>query len=282
MTPAPGVVQRVVGRLARAYIAGPALADAVRAAHRLARPVTFGYWDAPGETGASVADAYCEAIAAAAEPSLDAYLSAKLPALGDAPGAVDRVAAKAAEAGVRLHFDSLQEEHADRTLALARLLATSGVEVGASLPGGWSRSVADAAALAAAGVRVRVVKGQWPGDREPRAGFLEVVDRLARAGAPAAAVATHDAALAAASVDRLLQAGVPVELELLYGLPMAAVGAVAGERDVATRVYVSYGHGYLPYAVRQVRRRPRILWWLLRDSLRGDVGGLSARRRSPR
>ncbi len=269
MTSGSSLVQRVVGRLARAYIAGPALGDAVAAAHRLARPVTLGYWDAPGETGAPVADAYCDAIAAcAAEPSLDGYLSAKLPALGEAEGAVDRVAAAAAGAGVLLHFDSLQEAHADRTLALARSLAASGVRTGASLPGAWSRSVADAEALAGAGVRARVVKGQWAGDREPRQGFLDVVERLAAAGAPSVAVATHDAGLAAAAADRLLQASVPVELELLYGLPAAPVEAVARERGLATRVYVSYGHGYLPYAIKQVRRRPRILWWLLRDSLR--------------
>ena len=118
------------------------------------------------------------------------------------------------------------------------------------------------------GLAVRVVKGQWgdPNDprRDMRAGFLEVVDRLAGGTAPVA-VATHDVPLAAAVLQRLAAAGTSHSLELLFGLPRRAALELARARGVAVRVYVPYGAAYLPYALGRLRQNPRIAWWLLKD-----------------
>jgi hypothetical protein len=38
---------------------------------------------------------------------------------------------------------------------------------------------------------------------------------------------------------------------------------------VPVRVYVPFGVGYLPYALREIRRRPESLWWLARDAALG-------------
>ena len=172
---------------------------------------------------------------------------------------MDALAEAAAETGVLLHFDSLAESEAERTLALAVRLADGGAAVGATLPGCWSRSVRDAAALAAAGVRIRIVKGQWPGDRDPRDGFLAVVDSVARSGGRAA-IATHDAGLAGAALARLPGG----ELELLLGLPARPATEAAG-RGTPVRIYIPFGRGYLPYAVRRTAARPITIWWLARD-----------------
>jgi predicted TIM-barrel fold metal-dependent hydrolase len=40
---------------------------------------------------------------------------------------------------------------------------------------------------------------------------------------------------------------------------------VAAELDVPVRVYVPYGHGWLPYSLTQAHRNPRVFWWILRD-----------------
>ncbi len=174
--------------------------------------------------------------------------------------------------GRRLHFDSLAPETAERTQQMIdELLAdVPGLDVGCTLPGRWRRSVEDAHWAARSDLFVRVVKGQWADpddpDRDPQAGYLEVINQLA-GRARRVAVATHDVALAAEALRRLRAARTPCELELLHGLPMRPSIQQARELGVGVRVYVPYGETYLPYALSQVRRRPRVLWWLVKDAL---------------
>jgi proline dehydrogenase len=78
-------------------------------------------------------------------------------------------------------------------------------------------------------------------------------------------VATHDPLLAAEAIRRLQAAGTPCVQELLYGLPMRTQVAQARQLKVGVRIYVPYGQAYMPYALSQIRRKPRIVWWLLRD-----------------
>jgi proline dehydrogenase len=258
-----GIRERVVRRATRRYVAGPGLADAVE----VARPFehsTLGFWDGPADSPRDVVSMHERAIAAIAATQLDSYVSIKLPALGGDDRAA-RLADVAAEAGVPLHFDSLAEHHANRTLALACRLGARGCDVGATLPGCWSRSARDAEVLAAAGVRARIVKGQWPGDREPGGGFLAVVEAVEHANGRAA-IATHDASLVRAALVHLPHA----ELELLLGLPMAAAVRAAG-LGTPLRIYVPYGRGYLPYAVRRAFAHPGLLWWLVRDLVFREV-----------
>jgi proline dehydrogenase len=144
---------------------------------------------------------------------------------------------------------------------------------GATLPGRWARSPQDAERLAPADLPVRVIKGQWadPAEprRDPREGFLAVVDRLAGREA-LVGVATHDGPLAAEALQRLRGAGTPSELQLLLGLPAGASVAAAREADVGVRVYVSYRAGFLPYALKAMARRPSIALRLATDLVRGS------------
>jgi proline dehydrogenase len=118
-------------------------------------------------------------------------------------------------------------------------------------------------------LHVRVVKGQWADPVKPevdlREGFLSVIDRLA-GRARSVSVATHDAALAKEAVKRLLNKKTSCELELLYGLPLEPVSGIALAAGVKIRLYLPYGHGWLPYAISKVYENPRILWWVLRDT----------------
>ena len=124
---------------------------------------------------------------------------------------------------------------------------------------------------------MRVDKGEWadPADpeRDMREGFLEVIDRLC-GRAVHVAVATHDAPLAHEAVERLRAAGTPCGLELLYGLPMRASLRQAIALGLDVRVYVPYGHAYTPYALGQLRRRPRTALWIARDLAAGAVEAL--------
>jgi proline dehydrogenase len=197
-------------------------------------------------------------------------LSIKLPSLRFSAELLGEVVQRAQSVKRRLHFDAMAPETADRTRAMIdeALAATPDVEIGITLPGRWQRSLDDARWACQRGLFVRVVKGEWadPLDlqRDPRGGYLEIIDQLA-GKARWVGVATHDPKLAAEAIGRLQAAGTPCGLELLYGLPMRKQIEQARKLGVGVRVYVPYGEAYMPYALSQVRRKPRILWWLLRD-----------------
>jgi proline dehydrogenase len=259
---------------ARSYIAGDRFDDALVVARRLAErgvSATFGFWDGPHDSPATVLPAYQAALAELGSTKLDAYLSIKLPSLAYSGEMLAALARQAVELGVGLHFDALGPETVDRTwTALAETLP-SGEHFGCTLPGRWQRSPADADWAVEHRLTVRVVKGQWPDptapDLNPRTGYMEVVRRLA-GRARHVAVATHDLPTAKRAIETLLTAGTPATLELLYGLPSRRQIELARQLSVPVRVYVPYGVAYLPYCLAQMKRNPRIAWWLVRDAVR--------------
>lgn len=266
--------QPLLRKAARNYVAGPELADALRLAQTFAaRGVpasTLCFWDADGDLPRHVADMYLATVRAIQGAHLDSYVSIKAPSLAFDAALIAEIAQAAHGAGIRMHFDSLGAETADRTFQLIESARAYGARLGCTIPGRWRRSPADAHAAAQMGLRVRVVKGQWadPGVAvDPHAGFMNVIEALAGGHAPVA-VATHHPALAGAAIRKLQASGTACEMELLYGLPSRSVLKVARELGVPVRYYLPYGHAWLPYALRQARRDPRILWWVLRDASR--------------
>lgn len=257
-------------RAAKAYVAGERLEDAIRVADQLAERglgATLGFWDAPDDSPRSVADAYLAGLKALAGRE-HSYLSIKVPSLKFSDELMAELVAQATHDRVRLHFDALGPETAERSRAFCEQFLDAGADLSYTLPGRWARSIDDAAWAIERGVTVRVVKGQWPDPANPRGnvhdGFLQVIDALA-GRARHVAVASHDVALATEAVRRLRNAGTSCGMELLYGLPMPKALEAADWLAVGVHVYVPYGRAYLPYAMSRVRSNPRILWWLVRD-----------------
>ncbi len=262
------LLTRVAGR----YIAGDRLTDAAATARTLTDRgllVTLGYWNATSDDARAVAQEYLRGLDVLAGME-DSYLSAKLPALGFSPTLLAEVLEDGARRGIRVHLDSHWPATAARTRAMLdeALGARPEADVGVTIPGRWNRSAEDARWACARGLSVRVVKGEWPDpgdpDRDLRAGYLEVIDALAGA-ARHVGVATHDPWLAGEAVRRLRDASTPCTLELLYGLPMRESLRQARALDLPVRVYVPYGTAYMPYAVDELRRHPRMALWLARD-----------------
>jgi proline dehydrogenase len=279
-----GGLGRVARRAARRYVPGPLLADAlaVRAdAHRRSLTTTLGYWDESSEDAGAVERQAVRAIAALAGEA-DAEVSLKLPALDLDIARVERLAAAASTAGVRLHCDSHEPEKQDATIELA---CACPPPLGVTLPARWRRSADDAEGAIARGARIRVVKGQWSDGstqaREVRARFLELIDQLAGRAA-LVAVATHDAPLAELAAQRLQAAGTAFELQVLYGLPAREVEAAARARTATLRLYVPYGSAYLPYALRSAWRNPRTIAHLGRDLIGMPRQSSSGSDRRPR
>jgi proline dehydrogenase len=265
--------ERFAKVVARSYVVGPSQNDALEACRQLAAnrfTTTVCHWKAAEESPQKVAAAYIAAIEAIGKEKLDCYLSTKAPDLGFDLSLLSQVWESGRNHGIRLLFDSLAPEEADRTFALIAEALPQHPDLGCTLPGRWGRSLRDADWAVDKKLYVRVVKGQWADPAMPkvdlRKSFLAVIDRLA-GGARHVAVATHDAPLAQMALDRLLIAKTPCTLELLYGLPWEPARSLAVARGVGVRMYVPYGQGWLPYTISQVYEKPRILWWILRDLL---------------
>jgi proline dehydrogenase len=259
----------------RAYVPGAQLEHALRIARALAREnitCTIGYFQQPSDSPQRVMQETLAVIDAVAQLQPPGYVSLKAPALHYDSGLLQSILRAARERGVLAHFDSHEHATAEPTLACVRAARASEAKLGLTLPGRWRRSVRDAAAAVDLGLRARIVKGEWadPGavESDKSAGFLDVVDALA-GKAHAVAIATHDAALAREALTRLQRAGTACEMELLHGLPQRALRALARELSVPVRVYIPYGAAWRPYALNQLRRNPRILWWVVKDSMTG-------------
>jgi len=277
-----GVAEPMLRRASRAYVAGPELADAMRACRRFAGQscsATVCFWDGAEDSPSETAGKYLATIDRVAGEKLDCYVSVKAPPLEFSSALFGRIFDRARERKVGIHFDSLWPESADPTFALIRELLPRHASVGCTLPGRWRRSISDADEAVELGLNVRVVKGQWVDPDEPgidpRAGFLDVVGRLA-GRCKQVRVATHNPVLARAALARLRESGTPCELELLFGLPARRALAVAADMSVPVRFYVPYGHAWLPYALRQATKNPRIAWWVFRDMWSAAVQGLAS------
>lgn len=274
------------GRAAHPYVAGPNLEDALSVCRWLGTQgfrSTICYVDDKSDTPRAVAHEYEAAIDAIGGGEFDCYSSVKAPVLGFARDLFRRLVKRAQSKDVGLHFDSLAAEDADRTFALIEELRNLHGKIGCTLPGRWSRSVADAGRAVAMGLGVRVVKGEWSdvhgAKSDASAGVLAIVDRIA-GRVPHAAVATHDPTLAYEAIRRLRSAGTHTELEVLMGYPLRRVIPVADAEGVPVRVYVPYGHPGLPYSMSHLKRNPRVAAWALRDLMRGPrstLRGISTR-----
>jgi proline dehydrogenase len=229
---------------------------------------TLCFWDDPNDNPEATATHYLEIVDVLGRKEIDGYLSVKAPALKYSRSLFRQVLDAARRQDVRIHFDALRPETVGPTFSLIQDLGPCEGDIGCTLPGRWRRSTADADCVTELGLKVRVVKGQWADadapEWDPRAGFLAIVDRLA-GNSKHVAVATHDPQLAREALMRLRASSTPCELELLFGLPARGVLPVAMELAVPVRYYIPYGNAWLPYALGQLKKNPRIAWWAIHD-----------------
>ncbi|MDE1915699.1 MAG: proline dehydrogenase [Sphingomonadales bacterium] len=240
--------------------------DAVWAAgqaHRLAArgmDASFGYFHKADATPDAVLAA--ELTLAQALRGSGAVLAVKAPALGFCAG---RIAALAA-CGMPMMLDSHGPAQADATLALA----DRHEGLGCAIPARWQRSRGDALRLRDSLAPLRLVKGEWAdptGDPPDLCdAFLDLVAALAGRSAPVI-IASHDPALVAPALDRLIASGTPCLLEQLRGLPRRRTMALARARSVAVRIYTPTGPGWWPYAIDKALARPYLPVWWWRDRL---------------
>jgi proline dehydrogenase len=269
-----------INHAARGYSA-PTLGSA-RAICEALRDHGFGstvcFWNADSDSVEEITLSCLQLLELLADLDSRSYLSLKLPAIHFNADAVAAILKKAARMPRMVHFDSHGPEDACRMFDVIEGALRLHRSLGCTIPGRWRRSLDDASRAVDWKLRIRVVKGQWPDpeypDMDMREGFLKVIDQL-RGKAASVAVASHDVPLARQALRRLLDAGTPCELELLYGLPRRAAIRMARDLKVPVRFYVPQGKAWLPYLLNHARKNPRVIGWFARDLILGlyrDLG----------
>jgi lipopolysaccharide/colanic/teichoic acid biosynthesis glycosyltransferase len=221
----------------------------------------------------AAADELVAAVTAIRAENLDSHLSIKLTQTGldlDAGlcrAQLRRILDRASEADVFVRIDMEESRYVEATLDLFEEMRDMyGPErVGVVVQSYLRYRHGDLARLAAAGSRIRLVKGgYWESGevvlhrrRDIDRAFLADIDRLMR-DASSPAIATHDPAAiehalhAAAATGRGRDA---FELQMLYGVRPDLQRLLVRE-GYTVRCYVPYGGQWLPYVLGCLRRIP--------------------------
>jgi proline dehydrogenase len=253
-------------RAASRYVAGESQRDALDVTARLLEQGHGVSVDLFGERVRDPAEAddvlerYLELVAALPPSPADVWVSVDLSHLAlstDPVGAGERLAAvaRALPAGRRVQVGAEEAALTDPVLACALAVARDGLadRLGATVQANLVRSPCDAAALAAAGVHIRLVKGAYvetagahPYGEATDIAFLRLGFRLAERGATWS-MATHDARLR----EALLLAHGPLRVEQLLGVRPDTLVDLR-DRGIPTRVYVPYGADWFRYWMRRL------------------------------
>jgi proline dehydrogenase len=290
----PAVPKRVVRSISSRYIAGSELEDARRVVAELNAGGKLATVDVLGEEvseeseAAAIAAEYVAALDAFERDDLDANVSIKPTGLGLKLGYelckrnVEVVIAAAEPTNRFVRIDMEDSSTTDETLRLFRELRAEGHgRVGPVLQASLKRTVADAAGLA--GASVRLCKGiyvepesiQFRDDQAVRISFIRTLETLLD-GECYAAIATHDEWLVDESLRLLRERELApdrYEFQMLLG-----VRSELGDRLVADghrlRIYVPYGRQWYEYSLRRLQENPKIAGYVA-----GDLGRSLFRRR---
>jgi proline dehydrogenase len=276
----PILPRALVGRVARRYIAGETLAEALAVVTRLGEEEgcqatldVLGEHVHTSEDAREMAAAFEQALRSIQGRGSQCGVSVKLSSLGLGidPALcaenLQRVLDAAREVGRFCRIDMEEATTVDRTLDLVEAARANGHRVGAVLQARLFRTPRDLERLIVGGIPVRLVKGIYlespeiahTGFREIQRAFLLLTERAIAAGLDLA-IATHDDRLiteAARLLDQRDPSPAHTEFQMLLGVREDVRRGLRAEgRPV--RVYVPFGREWRAYSLRRLRENPRL------------------------
>lgn len=269
----------VVGRVARRYIAGETVDDALASIRTINAAGASCTVDVLGEFIEDMAEARATAAEYArmqdgiAAAGVDATVSIKLTAFGlllDGAACAELVRGvvrRAQEQGSFVRIDMEDSPCTDRTLDLARALFAEGFPVGTVLQAYLHRTEEDCRALGALGMPIRLCKGIYrePPDiafqdrEEVRDSYRRSLRALFESGTRVG-IATHDEVLVADAKRLIRELDVPperYEFQMLLGVREWLRDEILADGH-RMRIYVPYGAAWYGYSVRRLRENPSI------------------------
>ena len=276
----PYIPKSIVKTVARRYIAGPFLDDAVRVTEDLMRIGASSTIDVLGEFVTSRERAVQEAntsnsvVDAIHTNDLDSYLSVKLTSMGldiDREFAYEnlsRIVRKAQDKGVFVRMDMENTPYTDVTLDFYRRLRASGFDnVGVVIQAYLRRSEDDVRALLEYEPSVRLCKGIYVEDEslafkdpnEIRHNYRVLLRILMESGADVR-LATHDEALITDAELYIAERGIDphdVEFQMLLGVRHDRRDDLIA-KGYKMRIYVPFGEDWYGYSTRRLKENPQI------------------------
>jgi proline dehydrogenase len=275
------------------YVAGETIADAVAVTRDLLASGLLVSLDHLGEDtedpeqAAAVTAEYAGLLGQLAAAGLSrggrAEVSVKPSAVGlglaehgakTATENIARICAAARDAGTTVTVDMEEHTWVEATLRIVAELRPDYPDLGCVVQAQLRRSVADCAALATAGSRVRLCKGAYAAPDSVAFPARHDVDRsYARAlrvlmnGPGYPMVATHDRRLIQIAAAQAALAARPpesFEFQMLYGVRPAEQRRLAST-GAQVRVYLPYGSDWYRYLVRRLAERPANVSFFLRS-----------------
>lgn len=286
----PFVPKPIVYRFAQRYVAGSALADAVRTIRELQAEGCCATLDVLGEDitrreeAREAVASYLEALETISREKLDANISIKPTMFGlkmDRAFCLENLAEvvrSAKEKDIFVRLDMEDSTCTDDTFWLTRELRKIHPKVGVVIQAYLRRTVDDTKHLVADGTNVRVCKGiyverreiAWKDHHTIVRNFGLVVDRLL-SGGNYVGIATHDEACvweALRVVDRL---GLPkdrYEFQMLLGVDRKLRRILVGQGH-RMRIYVPFGRAWHAYSLRRLKENPAIVGNILKALVSG-------------
>ncbi len=260
----------IINYIAKKHIAGTYLEDALaicRLAESSGWSTAISVWTREGVSFEENASKYHEIISAIINEKLNSYLSIKPSSINFNLKMFEQLACYASQEKMRIHFDSLSPDSADRYLKFLMEAITIYPLLGYTLPSRWRRSLLDAELISELNIPVRIVKGQWPDPDykqiNSRKNFLEIIKILA-GKVPMIGIATHEKSLAEKAIEIASTTNTQYELEQFFSLP-SVEKKLSQKYNLKKRLYVVYGEPYLPYNLRSANKRPAMIGWVLKD-----------------
>ena len=276
-------------RMARRFVAGETLDDAVMAARACNSLGMYASLDYLGENVATVddaqraRDAYLQIFDRIADERLHANVSCKLTQLGlelntdFCEGLVHSIVERAAGYENFLRVDMEGSNYTQRTIEIVRRVRSRNPAVGTVIQSYLYRSEGDVQNLLGVGCRIRLCKGAYKESMEVAfkrkadvdGNYIRLTQMLLASGFYHA-IATHDPRMIAQTIRFAATRGISkddFEFQMLYGVRTDLQRRLVKD-GYRLRIYIPFGRDWFPYFMRRLAERPANVGFFLRHALR--------------
>jgi proline dehydrogenase len=273
-------------RVARRFVAGEKLDDAVAAARAVNQAGQASSLDLLGENVADEASArrsaqnYVAIFDRIAQERLESNVSLKLTQLGLDLGAgvceelLGDIVSHAARHGNFVRVDMEGSAYTQRTIDIVKRVRPRHENIGTVMQAYLYRTEQDVRELLAIGCRIRLCKGAYneppavafPRKQDVDANYVKLMKMLLPSGVYHG-IATHDPAMLQATKDFVRERNIgrdQFEFQMLYGIRTDLQKQLVRE-GYRLRIYIPYGTDWFPYFMRRLAERPANLAFFLRS-----------------
>ncbi len=280
---------RVLTFLARRFVAGEKVEDAIKAVRKLNSDGITATIDILGENvrnkdeAIRAADEYVSLLEVIKQTGVDSGVSLKLTQMGldispeFCAENVERILRKAKETNNFVRIDMEGSPYTQKTLDIFQTLSNGYKNVGCVIQAYLFRSKDDITGLNKMKAQVRLCKGAYKepktiafkNKRDVNKSFVELTEMLLTDG-NYPAIATHDQKIIDTTKEFARQDGIDrdrFEFQMLYGIRRKSQKQLANQ-GYNMRVYVPYGTHWLPYFIRRLRERKENVFFVLKNLFR--------------